>query len=98
MDMLLAQTFTKVLTSLLSLVTDPFCCGMFALFKTESGSKTVNTLMFDITLTHSEQDQSDCSGVHGGPAGGDNWLGLQGEIQQKKCFRGSLMPKTFVSA
>lgn len=52
----------------------------------------------NVCFPHSEQDQSDCSGVHGGPAGGDDWLGLQGEIQQKKCFRGSLMPRTFVSA
>lgn len=35
--MLLAQTFTKVLTS-------TFCCGIFALFKTESSSNTVNPL------------------------------------------------------
>lgn len=46
--MLLAQTFTKVLTSLLSLVTDPFCCGMFALFKTESSSNTVNPLTLEM--------------------------------------------------
>lgn len=133
--MLLAQTFTKVLTSLLSLVTDSFCCGMFALFKTESASNTVNPLraphpappncyilaqvafwewvcfrrddftgfesrssrLTRVCFPDSEQDQSDCSGVHGGPARGDDWLGLQGEIQQKKCFRGSLMSKTFVS-
>lgn len=36
-----------------------------------------------------EQDQSDCSGDHGGPARSDDWLGLEGQIQQKERFRGS---------
>lgn len=47
----------------------------------------VNSFFF---FSRAEQDQSDCSGVHGGPARSDDWLGLKGQIQQKECFRGLL--------
>lgn len=39
-----------------------------------------------------DQDQSDCSRVHSGPAGGDIGLGLQGEIQQEERVGGRCRP------
>lgn len=47
------------------------------------------TQLFIVVCFYAEQDQSDCSGDHSGPARSDDWLGLEGQIQQKECFRGS---------
>ena len=60
-----------------------------ALFKCFIWNALLSVFYYIIAMLFStEQNQSDCPRGQSGASRGCDWLGPQGQIQQKECFRG----------